>query len=114
MLEDFLIRVKNAAMARRKEVTIRASKKVLAVALALKKLGYLDDVKKDKVLLHRRLCLLVSQSAGIRKRLFSSETLSRTFMTCANVLVQSRLPAAAHGYSAGIPSIPVRSGDNSL
>lgn len=48
---DFLIRVKNAAMARNKEVAIIGTKNVLSVAMVLKKLGFLDDVKKDKVIL---------------------------------------------------------------
>lgn len=45
---DFLIKVKNAAMAGNKEVNVSASNKVLAIAEALKKLGFLDGVKKDK------------------------------------------------------------------
>lgn len=44
---DFLIRIKNAAMAKNKEVTARADKKVVAIAEALKKIGYLDSVKKE-------------------------------------------------------------------
>jgi len=51
MVIDFLIRVKNAGLARKKEVSITGSKKVVAVATALKKLGFLDEVKKDKVTL---------------------------------------------------------------
>jgi small subunit ribosomal protein S8 len=45
---DFLIKIKNASMAGNKEVKIAASGKVLAIAEALKKLGFLDGVKKDK------------------------------------------------------------------
>ena|SRR3990172_6008342 len=44
---DFLIQVKNAAMARNKEIRVPATKQVVAVAQALKKLEYLDDVKKE-------------------------------------------------------------------
>ena len=51
MVIDFLIRVKNAGLARKKEVFVAGSKKILAVAMALKKLGFLDEVKKDKVIL---------------------------------------------------------------
>lgn len=43
-----MIRVKNAAMAKNKEIATRSNKQVLALAEALKKLGYFDGVKKDK------------------------------------------------------------------
>ena len=43
---DFLIKLKNASMAGNKEVKVAASSKVMAVAEALKKLGFLDGVKK--------------------------------------------------------------------
>lgn len=61
MVTDFLIRIKNAVMARNKEVGLPVSKKVAAVAAALKKLGFLDKVKKDKVVLayrHKKPVLL--------------------------------------------------------
>ncbi|KKU12312.1 MAG: 30S ribosomal protein S8 [Candidatus Woesebacteria bacterium GW2011_GWA1_45_8] len=45
---DFLIRVKNAAMGRDKKVVFPKTKMVLSVAQALKKEGYLDEVKADK------------------------------------------------------------------
>jgi small subunit ribosomal protein S8 len=45
---DFLIKIKNASMAGKKEARVAQSAKILAVAEALKKLGYLDGVKKDK------------------------------------------------------------------
>jgi small subunit ribosomal protein S8 len=45
---DFLTRVKNAAMAKNKNVSTAADKQVVAVAEAMKKLGFLDEVKKDK------------------------------------------------------------------
>lgn len=45
---DFLIRVKNASMAGNKEVVFKSNNKVVAVAEALKKIGFLDSVKKDK------------------------------------------------------------------
>src|SRR3972149_7822886 len=49
---DFLIRVKNAALARRKEVVVQRTKLVEAIAKALSKQGYLDEVKKqeDKII----------------------------------------------------------------
>ncbi|MGA2910356.1 MAG: 30S ribosomal protein S8 [Candidatus Microgenomates bacterium] len=45
---DFLIRIKNAARAKNKTVTLTADKRIVAVAEALKKLGFLDSVKKEK------------------------------------------------------------------
>jgi small subunit ribosomal protein S8 len=48
---DFLTRIKNAAMARNKKVSVQGSKGVVAVAGALKKLGFLDEVKNDKEIL---------------------------------------------------------------
>jgi small subunit ribosomal protein S8 len=45
---DFLIKLKNASMAGNKEVKVVTSKKILAIAEALKKLGFLDSVKKEK------------------------------------------------------------------
>ncbi|HKB88445.1 MAG TPA: 30S ribosomal protein S8 [Patescibacteria group bacterium] len=48
---DFLIKLKNASMAGNKEVKTHISNKVLAIAEALKKLGYLDTVKKQEEIL---------------------------------------------------------------
>jgi len=55
---DFLIKVKNASMAKNKELTVSSNKQIEAIAQALKKLGFLDEVlpagkqvKKDKNLL---------------------------------------------------------------
>ncbi len=45
---DFLIRVKNAAMAKNKEVSFWGIKRVISVAEAMKKLGYFDGVKTEK------------------------------------------------------------------
>lgn len=48
---DFLIKLKNASMAGNKEVKTHTSNKVLAIAEALKKLGFLDTVKKQEEIL---------------------------------------------------------------
>ena len=48
---DFLIRIKNTAMARNKSLEYRAEKQIVAIADALKKLGFLDTVKKEKEIL---------------------------------------------------------------
>ncbi len=45
---DFLIRIKNAALAGKKEIAIPATKTGLAMAQVLKKLGYLNEVSREK------------------------------------------------------------------
>jgi small subunit ribosomal protein S8 len=48
LIGDFLIRVKNAVLAKNKELSSPESKQVFEVAKALCRLGFLDDVKKVK------------------------------------------------------------------
>lgn len=50
---DFLIQVKNAAMARNKKVEVRSTKLISQVAKVLKSLGFLDEIKES----HGRLSL---------------------------------------------------------
>lgn len=45
---DFLIQMKNASMAKNKTVTVRANKKIVALAEGLKKMGFVEKVAKDK------------------------------------------------------------------
>lgn len=45
---DFLIKLKNASMAGNKEVKVAGSSKIMAIAEALKRLGFLDGAKKEK------------------------------------------------------------------
>lgn len=45
---DFLIQIKNAAMARTKEIVVSENKIIRASAEALKKAGYLDGFTKEK------------------------------------------------------------------
>ncbi len=45
---DFLIRIKNAAMAGNKEIEVKSIKKLVTVAEALKKMGFVDTVKNEK------------------------------------------------------------------
>jgi small subunit ribosomal protein S8 len=51
LIGDFLIRVKNTAMAKNKTLTIKASKQIVAIAEALKKAGFLDGIKNEKGML---------------------------------------------------------------
>ena len=43
-----MVRIKNTAMAKNKTLEYKAEKQIVAVAEALKKLGFLDSVKKEK------------------------------------------------------------------
>ena len=45
---DFLIRIKNVAMAKNKEVVIKSNKNLVAVSEALKKMGFVDSIKNEK------------------------------------------------------------------
>ena len=48
---DFLIRIKNAAQAKNREVTVSATKKKVAIAKALEKAGFVEEIKsKDGIL----------------------------------------------------------------
>ncbi len=48
---DFLIRIKNVAMAGNREVTVKSNKKLVAIAETLKKMGFVDTVKNEKGIL---------------------------------------------------------------
>lgn len=45
---DFVIRIKNSALARRRETTLPYSKLNKEIGKALVKLGYLEEIKEDK------------------------------------------------------------------
>lgn len=45
---DFLIRVKNVAMAKNKEVIVGSAKSLVAVSEALKRMGFVDNIKNEK------------------------------------------------------------------
>ncbi len=48
---DFLIRIKNVAMAGNKQLTLPSNKKLVAIAEALKKMGFIETVKNEKGIL---------------------------------------------------------------
>lgn len=54
---DFLIRVKNDAMAKNKEVNVKSTKHILAVAEALKKMGFVEEIKNEKNVLKLKLVI---------------------------------------------------------
>lgn len=51
---DFLIRVKNAAMAKNKSLEVQNNKKALALSQCLKKMGYVEEItkKEDSLILN--------------------------------------------------------------
>lgn len=51
VIGDFLIRIKNAAIAGNKTVEIVANQKLVAISEALKKMGFLDSSKSEKGIL---------------------------------------------------------------
>ena len=68
---EFLISLKNASMAKNKTVSIKANKEIVAIAEALKKLGYLDEVKKDKLMLNVSLAFRFKKPVLINLKLVS-------------------------------------------
>jgi len=81
---DFLVRVKNAAMARNKEVTYKANKQVIAVAESLKKLGYFDGIKKEKGMLSVSLAFKNKKPVLINLKLISKPGL-RIYMGASEI-----------------------------
>lgn len=54
---DFLIRVKNASLAGRNELSIQSTKLILALSKCLEKEGYLNEVKIDKGILTVKIAM---------------------------------------------------------
>lgn len=69
---DFLIRVKNAALARNHEIVVTNSKLVENVALLLEKEGYLEGIKKEKGKLFVRLAYRRKEPVILGLKLVSS------------------------------------------
>jgi len=68
---DFLIRIKNTAMSGGKTMEYRAEKQIIAIADALKKLGFLDIVKKEKGILTVSLAFKNKKPVIMNLRLIS-------------------------------------------
>jgi len=68
---DFLIRVKNAGMARNKNVVVPKTKTVVAVANVLKKIGILDSVKINNNILEATLTFKKKEPVLINIKLIS-------------------------------------------
>jgi small subunit ribosomal protein S8 len=88
---DFLIRIKNAALGRRKEVAFPKTKMVLALAQALKKEGFLDEVKSVKNEVTVSLKYQKKEPAVLGIKLISKPGL-RVYMN-ANELSKIRKPS---------------------
>jgi small subunit ribosomal protein S8 len=77
---DFLIRIKNASMAKNKEVETKSNKQVLAIAKSLEKLGFLEEVKSADGVLKARLVFKHKRPLMINLKLVSKPGL-RIYMT---------------------------------
>jgi len=88
---DFLIRIKNAALGRNKKVIVPKTKMVVALAQALKKEGYLDEVKVVKNELTVSLAYQKKEPVLLDIKLMSKPGL-RVYMN-ANELSKIRKPS---------------------
>lgn len=66
-----MIRIKNAATAGNKAVEYKAEKQIVAIAEAMKKLGFLDTVKKEKNVLTVTLAFKSKKPVIMNLRLIS-------------------------------------------
>lgn len=83
-LGDFLIRIKNAAMAKHKELEVRSNGTVIAAAKSLKKLGYLSEVAEAKGILALKLAYRDKEPVLMDLRLVSKPGL-RIYMTVSEI-----------------------------
>ena len=88
---DFLIRVKNAALGRNKVVAFPKTKMVVSLAQALKKEGFLDEVKVAKSELSVTLTYQKKEPVLLDIKLISKPGL-RVYMN-ANELAKIRKPS---------------------
>jgi small subunit ribosomal protein S8 len=68
---DFVIQIKNACLAGKREIEVAETKLIKAVAQALKKEGYLDEVESKKGVLRVRLSYKRKKPVLINLRLVS-------------------------------------------
>ncbi|OGM57956.1 30S ribosomal protein S8 [Candidatus Woesebacteria bacterium RIFCSPHIGHO2_12_FULL_46_16] len=68
---DFLIRIGNAAMAGKKEVSVASTKLIKETALALKKAGYLAEVEEKKGVLNVTLAIKSKKPVLLNIKLIS-------------------------------------------
>ena len=76
---DFLIKIKNAAMSGNREVEVVATNFIVSVANVLKKLGYLEEVKKKDNILRVVLAFHKKEPVLINLKLVSRPGL-RTYI----------------------------------
>jgi small subunit ribosomal protein S8 len=88
---DFLIRIKNVALGRGKEVVFPKTKMVTALAQVLKKEGFLDEVKVSKNELNVKLAYQKKEPVLLNIKLISKPGL-RVYMN-ANELSKIRKPS---------------------
>jgi small subunit ribosomal protein S8 len=98
-LGDYLIRIKNAALARDRQVVVTKSKFVESVAQKLKKLGFLEEVTIENGNINSRLAfrrkeptlidLKLVSKPGLRKYMSSDEISSRKRRDASILLLSS-------------------------
>lgn len=88
---DFLIRFKNAALARNRDFEIESTKFIKAVANVLKKEGFLEGVREDKGKLCVRLAYRRKEPVVLGLKLISSPGLR--IYTAANELKKKKGPS---------------------
>jgi small subunit ribosomal protein S8 len=81
---DFLIRIKNTAMAKNKVLEYKAEKQIVAIAEAFNKLGFLDEVKKEKETLNVSLAFKNKKPVIMNLKLISKPGL-RVYMGVAEI-----------------------------
>lgn len=77
---DFLIRIKNAAMAGNKQLAVASNKKLVAVAEALKKMGFVETIKNEKGVLTINLTIKNKKPRLMNLKLISKPGL-RVYMS---------------------------------
>lgn len=78
---DFLIKIKNAALARRKNVTVPYSKIIYSVSEVLKKEMYLSEVKKEDGCVSVKVAFVKKESVLVELKLVSKPG-KRVYANC--------------------------------
>ncbi len=85
---DFLIQIKNASLAGRREVTVEKTNLIKGVAEVLKKEGYIDDIKEEGRFLTIHLAYKSKEPVLLNLKLVSKPGL-RTYVTLDDILART-------------------------
>lgn len=110
---DFLIRIKNAAMAGNKQLTVTTSKKLVSVAEALNKMGFIETIKNEKGVLTVNLTIKDKKPRLMNLKLVSKPGL-RVYMS-VDELEKKKSPSVflistPKGMTSSLKAIKERSG----